>query len=241
MSHATSSLYNRFPRHPRANDIRLFSLVELLVVIAIIAILTSLLLPALSTAKEKARESYCGNNLKQITFATHSYTTDYEDWFFNWYNTRSQSEYWALDLADLGYIPKLEQTDVLLCPSNNLRWNTNPANQYYNCNYAYNAELGHWSPAWKDRRAKLTQITRPAATVLYSDSGLRPDMAPNLTCNQVLLARCIPNGDAYATLGTPHNHKVKLVFVDGHCELKRLEETTQDMWYSGNWHSGPGW
>ncbi|MDD7986600.1 type II secretion system protein [Lentisphaera marina] len=53
-----------------------FTLIEVLVVVAIIGILASMLLPVLSKGRAKARQAVCTSNLKQMYYATYSYTTD---------------------------------------------------------------------------------------------------------------------------------------------------------------------
>ena len=71
--------------------IKSFTLIELLVVIAIIAMLASMLLPALNKVRKKAREIQCASNLKQISFACISYAEDNKG--FLPLNTASQYNY----------------------------------------------------------------------------------------------------------------------------------------------------
>jgi prepilin-type N-terminal cleavage/methylation domain-containing protein/prepilin-type processing-associated H-X9-DG protein len=90
-----------------------FTLVELLVVMAVIAILASLLLPALSTAKKRARAVHCLNNLKQIGAGAHMSAQD-NDNMLQLDSLISGSGTWASILfTNVG----LEQREMFLCPS----------------------------------------------------------------------------------------------------------------------------
>ena len=92
------------------NKNRAFTLIELLVVIAIIAILAAILFPVFATAREKARQTSCASNLKQLGIAYVQYEQDYDEILpWGWYGA---PDGWA------GMIyPYARSTGVFFCPT----------------------------------------------------------------------------------------------------------------------------
>jgi prepilin-type N-terminal cleavage/methylation domain-containing protein/prepilin-type processing-associated H-X9-DG protein len=98
-----------------------FTLIELLIVIAIIAILASLLLPALKTAMESAKRLSCVNNLKQTGTLLNFYALDYNDFIVANYNAKNFS-YWNTILAANYLNVAIDPLDTATVASTTVTW-----------------------------------------------------------------------------------------------------------------------
>jgi prepilin-type N-terminal cleavage/methylation domain-containing protein/prepilin-type processing-associated H-X9-DG protein len=112
--------------HRISNDKAAFTLIELLVVIAIIAILAAILFPVFAQAREKARQTTCISNLKQIGLALVMYRQDYDEknvhqWPFGngWkIGQNADRDVWDWDHTFYEVLyPYLKNKDVSRCPS----------------------------------------------------------------------------------------------------------------------------
>jgi len=105
-----------------------FTLIELLVVIAIIAILAAILLPALQKARDRAKDSSCKSNLKQLGNFFSIYTGDFDSWFPMAYD-RPNNKNCMVIFRELGYSSAIKTTraqlkskrfgeTLVICPGN---------------------------------------------------------------------------------------------------------------------------
>src|SRR4028118_1628834 len=95
-----------------------FTLIELLVVIAIISLLAAILFPVFAQAREKARQTACVSNLKQIGLAVRMYVQDYDETFpiFHAYNSAIPPGQPGHKGVEVELEPYAKSRDIFRCP-----------------------------------------------------------------------------------------------------------------------------
>jgi len=234
-----------------------FTLIELLVVIAIIAILAAMLFPVFAQAREKARQTACLSNARQMALATAMYVQDYES--FPMYAVAGQDYRWWNQLE-----PYTKSRELYICPSvPQLRYGRNMA-YGYNYQYLGNSRSNCWNVPVTE-----AEIHIPAGTLAIADSqgsGTRPCDNDDPSDPDYINLQCLgnhgyaidppqlppckygPGPNRYATGGTPgvrvppaarHSGGANVVFVDGHAKWMRVEELNADnRWWNGR-HPDP--
>ncbi len=208
----------------RANLIN-FTLVELLVVIAIIAILVSMLMPALGKARESAKSAACLSNLKQNGIAIHAYANDFSGLAPSY--ATSGTRFWTTILVQGAYTTKVNynKPNIFACPSAKYNGDTsNPGSWTYGMNlFSDNANNGM---CWKIFRNKVLVVNAvspqfipesnkyaPSDFILVGDSSVLGMAYSNLQWYYMI------NDASAATsrsLHMRHNDRANILFADGH-------------------------
>ncbi len=194
-----------------------FTLIELLVVIAIIAILAAILFPVFARAREKARQTSCLSNLKQIGLGCLMYTQDYDEYFVAHYRGPASSPvlypggnsytglmwYWAI-------YPYVKNIQIFSCPSISYKWNGNYTG---GIRYGYSRYL-------VDKT--LSDVDFPSETFMVGDSDYEPGQS---AMSYVLYSTYSPR-----TYFDPrHNGGGNMVLVDGHAKWFKCAEGTHNV------------
>jgi prepilin-type N-terminal cleavage/methylation domain-containing protein/prepilin-type processing-associated H-X9-DG protein len=198
-----------------------FTLIELLVVIAIIAILAAILFPVFARAREKARQSSCQSNEKQIGLAFKMYEQDYDErtpggYYVGWH-AGGDEYFWCWPLQ-----PYMKNTQMLVCPSNTTGW-------YYGKRLQDPATVTGWRCSYGGNQivlgVSLAAITNEANTVYVVDA-----YNPWLDSGNNIYDRLGKGTYATTTTRTDlHNEGVNVLYMDGHVKWQKLSGLTYDQ------------
>ena len=212
-----------------------FTLIELLVVIAIIAILAAILFPVFAKAREKARQTSCLSNVKQIGLAVLMYAQDYDETLSPrgaWWPGQLGWNYNFVNWSDLN-APYIKNTQIWTCPSfpegtyiPTYATQTDPPWRTFGSYAPNNWYYWDWQPGGHavvtDRGRALAEIVAPSECILTADTD---------NCG-AQIARCCPqdglNEDppyirTCARIMGRHNGGANVLYVDGHAKWSRLD------------------
>ena len=207
-----------------------FTLIELLVVIAIIAILAAILFPVFAQAREKARQTSCLSNMKQIGLSVRMYLEDYDQC----YPFQAGDQEWVTNTTtgtvpgQLG--PYIKNWKIWKCPSAKTSAYID-ATLNYDSAYVGNAVVFALDPTAgrlpsRTSSVSETQIQKSSELIVFQESDSRTSLSclrPNIVSN--CFVQWFNNGDGTAKSGFSniHNEGGNLCWADGHASYKKYK------------------